>query len=489
MNRGKRPELLWGLGLSDAEKNQIQSALGPEFFLRNFPPNRLPWSKDMSGKEKPSVAWIPQRVWSRIPEFRKDAYQELEDTQRILIQNDEDDNLSMEKILGDGFFTVVKSPLTKTKVQEAIFKAKEVTSLYDDIYRMTQEIILERELLARKTDQLMFLNKILTKATETLNTDEILMNARKDLAMLLPLHSLHAAFWNMEQEEKLEVDVYVQGKMDKKTKEEWTEYILNQAPKFAGRSVDVYSTTHLVPTGKKTVAPGTGRMITLPFKSGKDNFGVLVMQCDPKTRLAKDEIQTLQSAVSHLSLALRNSRLFNKVEIKASRDGLTKIYNRGTFNEKFVQELMRHRRYGYELSVLMLDLDFFKKINDTFGHQAGDEVLKQTAQALKSSLRNTDIAARYGGEEFVVLLPHTNKDDAWKLAERIRAKVAEMRFKFDGSGASITCSIGVASMHPGCLLKEEELLEQADKALYQAKQGGRNMVAIAGQEEPCQEAQ
>ena len=133
----------------------------------------------------------------------------------------------------------------------------------------------------------------------------------------------------------------------------------------------------------------------------------------------------------------------------------------------------------------MLDLDHFEAINDTYGHQMGDTVLQETARILQASLRGTDFAARYGGEEFVVLLPHTSADQATILAERIRSKIAGKNFNARGKRFRVTASIGLASLTPGALDREADLVLKVDQALYQAKANGRNMVVVAKEPAPA----
>ena len=164
---------MWGLGLAESLVHQIIDGVGPGFHVRNFPKDALPVTRELEQEERPSAAWIPWSVWSAFPESRKQEYRDHDETHRILIQDGEED-LEMDRVLSEGFLTAVDLPLTRPKIQDVMFRAKEVKSLYSDIYRMTEEIMLERELLARKTDQLMFLNKLLASATESLDAGTIL---------------------------------------------------------------------------------------------------------------------------------------------------------------------------------------------------------------------------------------------------------------------------------------------------------------------------
>jgi diguanylate cyclase (GGDEF)-like protein len=158
----------------------------------------------------------------------------------------------------------------------------------------------------------------------------------------------------------------------------------------------------------------------------------------------------------------------------ASRDALTKVFNRRAFMDRLESELAHYNRHGSALTVMMLDLDFFKRVNDTYGHLAGDHVLRTFAQLVQGMVRREDFFARYGGEEFVMLCRSTDRDQAGVLAERIRSRVQSENVVFEGTAIPITVSIGIAGAWADCT--GEDVLSIADAALYEAKRGGRNRV-------------
>jgi diguanylate cyclase (GGDEF)-like protein len=145
--------------------------------------------------------------------------------------------------------------------------------------------------------------------------------------------------------------------------------------------------------------------------------------------------------------------------------------------------MKRHQRHQDELSLMMIDLDYFKSVNDTYGHQAGDMVLREVGRILQKTLRESDFPARYGGEEFIVILPQTRDDQAWVLAERLRAIIGQTIFRFHKKRFRVTASIGIAGLQPGALAPPETLIFNADQALYRAKNSGRNMVCCSAIEE------
>jgi diguanylate cyclase (GGDEF)-like protein len=157
-------------------------------------------------------------------------------------------------------------------------------------------------------------------------------------------------------------------------------------------------------------------------------------------------------------------------------DPLTGLHNRRHFESNLEREFLRAKRYNSPLSIAVIDVDFFKKINDTFGHSTGDYVLRETAFLVMNSVRTTDMVFRYGGEEFVVILTETPQDGAVIPLERLRAAIEKHRFVYKGEEIKVTVSIGISSDTTAAT--PEDMFDLADKALYQAKEAGRNRVII-----------
>ena len=173
-------------------------------------------------------------------------------------------------------------------------------------------------------------------------------------------------------------------------------------------------------------------------------------------------------------------KLNKKLENLAVRDGLTGLFNRRYCKEELDKYFCQASRYNLELSCILLDLDFFKKINDTYGHAFGDLVLVQFAEILKKRVRKADIAARYGGEEFVVLLPSTNTSGAATLAEKIRSFTSQHIFSDGVNSTHVQISVGISSLKVDKPENPDKLVSFADEALYTAKEGGRNRVCLYG---------
>ncbi len=215
----------------------------------------------------------------------------------------------------------------------------------------------------------------------------------------------------------------------------------------------------------------------LPLISLGESLGVLTVESAAPNAFTAADVQPLESVADICAAAIQNARYFEKVRQLAFLDGLTGIFNRRYFETRIAEEIERAQRYQNELSVIMIDIDNFKKLNDEFGHLLGDEALRQVSAIFLQNLRKVDIACRYGGEEFVIVAPQTSGEHAQAVAEKLR-KVVE-GWSFPGVPRPVTMTAGVAS-YPANGTTRDELVKAADGALYVAKQAGRNRVQVAG---------
>jgi diguanylate cyclase (GGDEF)-like protein len=184
-------------------------------------------------------------------------------------------------------------------------------------------------------------------------------------------------------------------------------------------------------------------------------------------------------AIKDVHLEQENLTLMQSLQTLSITDPLTGLFNRRHLYHEAEREVERAQRYQHPLAVFMIDIDHFKQVNDTRGHEAGDRVLSALANVMRASLRHSDLLARHGGEEFAVLLPEITAEKAQAAAQRLLADVEAMQIPFRGMNLQTTISIGVSGIMPGESLSFEALLKQADDALYQAKQEGRNRVVMA----------
>jgi diguanylate cyclase (GGDEF)-like protein len=223
---------------------------------------------------------------------------------------------------------------------------------------------------------------------------------------------------------------------------------------------------------------GLACFLCLPLTSHASRLGVIYFYRADRDIFAAEEIELLTTFARLAAEAIENARLQARTEEQARTDALTGLPNRRELERRLDEELKRAQRYRKALSVLLLDIDRFKKINDTYGHPAGDAVLKRFVQIIGKQVRDVDFAGRYGGEEFLFLLPETDGRGAKLVAERIRRAVAGAPFELpDGKEIAVTASIGIACF-PACAATAAELVARADQALYLAKQTGRNRVVL-----------
>jgi diguanylate cyclase (GGDEF)-like protein len=195
-------------------------------------------------------------------------------------------------------------------------------------------------------------------------------------------------------------------------------------------------------------------------------------------RFSEDELGQLESLLASLLFPLRNALLYRAALQSALRDPLTETGNRIAMEQTLKREVDIARRTLQPLSVLMVDIDHFKRINDSHGHLVGDEALKAVATALKDSLRNVDMVFRYGGEEFMVLLSNTSREAASMVGERLRMAVLGIQYLVENRAIELSVSLGCSTLLPGESM--ESLLRRADKALYISKRDGRNRLSMAG---------
>ncbi len=218
--------------------------------------------------------------------------------------------------------------------------------------------------------------------------------------------------------------------------------------------------------------PFADNVVVVPLFAEGEPVGVLVVEHGrrSKSRLEKRVFSIVSQYALHAALALRNTWLLEEIRRLADTDALTGIANRRIFEQALERELSRAKRNGEPVTLVMMDIDHFKTLNDTHGHQMGDEVLRRVGRAVAEGCRDFDTPARYGGEEFAVILPACSPAESLVAADRLRSSISEI-----DAGVPVTASAGVATF-PAHAADAEALIRAADEALYESKRSGRNRV-------------
>ncbi|MEW6207879.1 MAG: sensor domain-containing diguanylate cyclase [Acidobacteriota bacterium] len=310
-------------------------------------------------------------------------------------------------------------------------------------------------LMQRQNELEMATNRISSAISSSLEIESILQSAVDEVGRALKARKVALVLWEEETSKPESISVYERADTNGNEEDEFQ----NEGMEKLSSEASVFSQ-----------GPGP---LEIPITYRSSVIGVLMVEDDTPGRLWEDEEELMAKTVAdELAVAISHARLFKRVQIQAMTDALTGLYNHRYFQERLEREIKLADRNDTHLSLIMLDLDHLKRINDTYGHRKGDAALTHVARMMRSSFRDIDICARYGGEEFVAILPQCGREDALKAAERLREAIASTPVRQIGQ---VTASIGVAT-YPESAVSQEELIEMADRAMYVAKESGRNRV-------------
>ncbi len=240
-------------------------------------------------------------------------------------------------------------------------------------------------------------------------------------------------------------------------------------------------TEHELYTSYKGLRRTQGSCASLPLNFGSEPLGVMNIMRKAIDPYSDETVRLFETLSNLVSVAVRNAQLFERTRALAIHDELTGLFNRRFAFQLLNTEWERSIRFGNTLSVILLDIDHFKNLNDSFGHLTGDDVLRQVAKILQESIRRTDTAGRYGGEEFLIILPKTSEEDAAKVAEKVRSSIADHDF---GEPDQVTVSGGVACTDGDFAKRPADLIAASDSMLYRAKGQGRNQMLVYGSSMP-----
>lgn len=379
------------------------------------------------------------------------------------------------------------------------FKPESLIELVDDLMLKSKTKTTERDLAMKRRREITeedvlsrVMNLLDTKLFETTVLNEIaqlgstIQNFEDSVKSVFEILSRLITYWGggllLIQEGA--IYTYSNKQIAKELLKGFEEDIVRVAESYIDESVqsaeyDIKELESDIAKAEKTVTSSWSESASchIPLLAQKKVFGVLSLFGPTTTAFKRDAPAMLKLIGNEVTVVIDNARLYEAANKLAITDGLTKIYNHRFFQELFEKEFKRSDRYGTIFSLIMLDIDFFKKINDTYGHLAGDEILKEIAVLIKGCLRSMDIVARYGGEEFAILLPETNLEEAILTAERIRRAIEQNDFETpDNQIINVTVSQGVTSYPAQDISSRSDLVSKADTCLYEAKESGRNKV-------------
>jgi diguanylate cyclase (GGDEF)-like protein len=245
---------------------------------------------------------------------------------------------------------------------------------------------------------------------------------------------------------------------------------------------DVRNDPRFTPKIDELTQTDTQSVVCVPVKGREKILGVIeLVNFVGKGSFRKDDIPILKNLADYAAIALENARYVQRIHELTITDDCTSLYNARHLNFVLDAEIYRSTRYGYEFSVIFIDLDYFKQVNDTYGHLVGSRLLGMIGDVIKSHLRMIDYAFRYGGDEFVVLLPQTSKWNTLAVVKRIKDLMnSKVYFAEEGLSVRITASFGIASF-PIDGRTRKEILRRADEAMYLVKNTTRNNIALAGE--------
>ena len=333
-----------------------------------------------------------------------------------------------------------------------------------------------REQLQAKEQSLALVNRLMLVMTSSIDITEAFAHFTQQLGEFV---SIDMAALSLADEEELHI-VASHGPISSPWREKDRLLLAGTGTEAASRQLKaVYEPDlvkdHAFTTGGKHIKQGLRSMVYLPLVYGGRSLGSLTLGSRYPQAYHEDQIRLLEELAVQITPPVANSQLYAQAREKARLDELTGLFNRRHFDERLREEINRQARYGGAFSLIMLDLDSFKPYNDVYGHPAGDTLLREISALIRKAIRTSDQAFRYGGDEFAVLLPQTDTDSAFHVAERIRQEIAAHA---QARNSGISCSAGISSC-PVDGVVPDELVSAADSALYHSKYAGGNRVYIS----------
>lgn len=398
------------------------------------------------------------------------------------------------RCLKDGAFDYVTAPATAPRLLDALRKGlvnrqafQAVRDLSGQLTQVNAALAGERDVLRQWNRNLSALNQLTQDLAGSMDSEAIARILFSGLAGLVPVDVM-----GLGRPDPHRVWTWSRSAAQKHQEERVRTHLMSRFASKASPVAQQRAQVLRLPAG----IPSSGRSVllsceltsqidrsvmTIPLTIAPDRQGLLYVERQQGT-FSESDIHLLSMVGSSLSLALHNAAIHQQMQELASRDGLTGLLNRRALEEALSRELKAGTRYRASACLILVDLDYFKRVNDVLGHMAGDDVLRAVAAVMQQAVRDTDSVGRYGGEEFGILLPHTDLVRATVLAERLRAQIERHEFEADGGRVRLTVSMGIAQIPDETIRTVPEWMAAADAALYDAKGGGRNGVVIHTQD-------
>lgn len=482
MRRSQNACTIWSFGFGKDMESRIDKMLDNKFRLAVYSSGEVPGLPEFESQQ-PCLAMFTIEAHKALKKLPRSKSKHLDYMPHAMVLDEQSNTADMEYAIDSDCVVVLRPSLAKSAFMKKINAALEIEAVQLDALRMTREIYLEREILDRKNEVLQFLVSFLTQTSAGLDPEAIIRTTYSCLRLLFPVRSIQAALWK-PGEGNCDVELFITAQEDTDSFASWRN-MMHEHISAAMPGGDYL--LHLRPTDLpdqeekwRNAAPVDGHVLTLPIAVAGQQIGFICILTDMDRSLSRDQALALNSALHFLALTLNNAHNFQDVKQQADFDALTGIYSRRHFEKRMAEEVERSNRMRYPLSIIFCDIDHFKQINDSLGHQAGDDVLRGVAGTIRDIIREQDYAARYGGEEFVILLPRTTPGRAVVLAERLRRAIGSTGYETRAGSVCLTISMGISGNQSSEEKNSGRLLQEADIALYRAKSDNRNCVREFG---------